>query len=129
MRVAEPAVEAAIAYNLVDLALSAPRNAFLDIIRTFSNISRTADPEDPQFNNNVVRPVYPCTSIETFDFRQILTAQTRLAKGLKGRPELRDTYLQELLLLFTDNGIAIQMIATSHQHRKVIFCYAVYIDV
>lgn len=54
MRVAEPAVEAAIAYNLVDLAFSAPQNAFLDIVRTFSNISRTADPEDPGFPNNVV---------------------------------------------------------------------------
>lgn len=54
IRAAEPAIEAAIAQNLVDLALSAPENAFMDIIRTFSAISRTANPGDTNFSNNVV---------------------------------------------------------------------------
>lgn len=51
---AEPTVEAAIAYNLVDLALAAPRNAFNDIIRAFSAINRSANPDDPRFSNNMV---------------------------------------------------------------------------
>jgi phosphatidylinositol 4-kinase len=51
---AEPAVEAAIAYNLVDLALTAPRGSFHDIVRAFSAINRSANPDDPRFSNNMV---------------------------------------------------------------------------
>ena len=54
IRGAEPAVEAAIAHNLVDLALSAPENAFMDVVRAFSAINRAANPEDPNFSSNVV---------------------------------------------------------------------------
>jgi phosphatidylinositol 4-kinase len=54
LRTAEPTVEAAIAYNLVDLALSAPESAFIDIIRVFSGINRSANPDDPRFSNNMV---------------------------------------------------------------------------
>ena len=54
LRSAEPTVEAAIAYNLVDLAISAPESSFVDIIRVFSSINRTANPDDPRFSNNMV---------------------------------------------------------------------------
>ena len=54
LRSAEPTVEAAIAYNLVDLALAAPENAFSDIIRAFSTINRSANTDDPRFSNNMV---------------------------------------------------------------------------
>lgn len=54
LRSAEPTVEAAIAYNLVDLALEAPEGAFADIIKVFSNINRSANPDDPRFSNNMV---------------------------------------------------------------------------
>lgn len=57
LRSAEPTVEAAIAYNLVDLALVAPEPAFVDIVRAFSSINRSANPDDPRFSNNMV-----CTS-------------------------------------------------------------------
>jgi len=127
MRIAEPSVEAAIAYNLVDLALAAPQNAFLDIARSFSTMSRNADPEDARFESNLVRRfiLFHKTILTTF---QILTAQTRLARELRQRPDLRDSYLQELLLLFSDKGVGIQVIATSHQHRKVnIMAFEVFI--
>lgn len=52
---AEPTVEAAIAYNLVDLALTAPRTSFHDIVRAFSAINRSANPDDPRFSNNMVK--------------------------------------------------------------------------
>lgn len=52
---AEPTVEATIAYNLVDMALTAPRSAFCDIIKAFSSINRSANPDDPRFSNNMVR--------------------------------------------------------------------------
>ena len=55
LRSAEPTVEAAIAYNLVDLALFAPESAFIDIIRVFSTINRSANPDDPRFSNNMVK--------------------------------------------------------------------------
>ncbi|KAF8643783.1 hypothetical protein AX16_008802 [Volvariella volvacea WC 439] len=91
LRSAEPTVEAAMAYNLVDLALFAPENAFIDIIRVFSIINRSANQDDPRFSNNMV-----------------LAAQTRLAQELYRRPELYEIYLTELLNLFVDRGIAIQ---------------------
>ncbi|KAH7923479.1 hypothetical protein BV22DRAFT_1036261 [Leucogyrophana mollusca] len=101
LRTAEPTVEAAIAYNLVDLALSAPEGAFCDTIRLFSSINRTANSDDPRFSNNMV-----------------LAAQTRLARELSGRPDLYDLYLAELLTLFADKGVAIQNVAISDQHVK-----------
>ncbi|KAJ8463246.1 hypothetical protein ONZ51_g10373 [Trametes cubensis] len=102
MRSAEPTVEAAIAYNLVDLALTAPQSSFIDIIRAFSAINRNANLDDTRFSNNMV-----------------LAAQTRLAKELKGRSELYQIYLMELLTLFADKGVAIQNAAISSHHAKL----------
>ncbi|KAF5373565.1 hypothetical protein D9758_000828 [Tetrapyrgos nigripes] len=101
LRSAEPTVEAAIAYNLVDLGLSAPENAFVDIIRVFSTINRSANPEDPRFSNN-----------------RVLAAQTRLARELHRRPELYEIYLVELLALFADKGVAIQNAKIANHHVK-----------
>lgn len=55
LRSAEPAIEAVIAFNLVDLAFYAQENAFIDIIRAFSAINRTANPDDPRLSNNMAR--------------------------------------------------------------------------
>ncbi|PPQ98140.1 hypothetical protein CVT26_003184 [Gymnopilus dilepis] len=98
---AEPTVEAAIAYNLVDLALAAPSNSFSDVIKAFSAINRSANPDDPRFSNNMV-----------------LAAQTRLAQELHQRPEYYETYLVELLTLFTDKGVAIQNLKIKNHHVK-----------
>lgn len=54
LRSAEAAIESAIAYNLVDLALAAPEAAFSDIIRVFSAINRSANADDPRLSNNTV---------------------------------------------------------------------------
>ncbi|KAF8743615.1 hypothetical protein AX14_001677 [Amanita brunnescens Koide BX004] len=102
LRHAEPAVEAAIAYNLVDLSLEAPESSFVEIIQQFSNINRSANPDDPRFSNNMV-----------------LAAQTRLARGLRRRPELYSIYLVELLTLFTDKGVAIQNVKIANRHLKI----------
>lgn len=60
---AEPAVEAAITYNLVDLALepTAPEGTFVDVIRGFSAINSASasanakvEGEDWRFSNNMV---------------------------------------------------------------------------
>ncbi|KIK92048.1 hypothetical protein PAXRUDRAFT_830328 [Paxillus rubicundulus Ve08.2h10] len=101
LRTAEPTVEAAIAYNLVDLALVAPEDAFIDIIRAFSSINYAANLEDPRFSNNMV-----------------LAAQTRLAREMGRRSDLYDIYLVELLSLFSDKGVAIQDAAVSGRHGK-----------
>ncbi|EDR14914.1 uncharacterized protein LACBIDRAFT_187897 [Laccaria bicolor S238N-H82] len=106
LRSAEPTVEAAIAYNLVDLALEAPRNAFVDIVRIFSSINRSANPDDPRFSNNMV-----------------LAAQTRLAQELHRRPELYEAYLVELLTLFSDKGVAIQNLKIANHHIKARLNY------
>ncbi|KAF9475060.1 hypothetical protein BDN70DRAFT_996680 [Pholiota conissans] len=98
---AEPAMEAAIAYNLVDLALTSPRGSFHDIVRAFSAINRSANPDDPRFSNNMV-----------------LAAQTRLAQELHRRPELYESYLIELLSLFADKGVAIQNLKIAEHHVK-----------
>ncbi|KZP21149.1 hypothetical protein FIBSPDRAFT_788486 [Athelia psychrophila] len=101
-RLAEPTLEAAIAYNLVDLALSAPEASFVDTIRAFSAINRDANRDDPRFTNNMV-----------------LAAQTRLAQDLHRKPEFYDLYLVELLRLFADKGVAIQNAAVADHHQKI----------
>ena len=63
IRSAELTVGAVIALNLVDLALCAPENAFVDIIRAFSAINRTVNPDDPKLSNNMV-----CHRFEAFRF-------------------------------------------------------------
>ncbi|KAF8798204.1 hypothetical protein BYT27DRAFT_7178838 [Phlegmacium glaucopus] len=98
---AEPTVEAAIAYNLVNLALVAPQGSFNDIVRAFSAINRSANPDDPRFSNNMV-----------------LASQTRLAQELHKRPEFYETYLVELLTLFADKGVAIQNLKIANHHVK-----------
>ena len=55
IRSAEPTVEAAIAYNLVELAIIAPESSFIDIIKAFSLLNRSANPDDPRFSSNTVR--------------------------------------------------------------------------
>ncbi|XP_006457944.1 hypothetical protein AGABI2DRAFT_64231 [Agaricus bisporus var. bisporus H97] len=102
LRSAEPTVEAAIAYNLVDLALIAPHASFIEIIRSFSAINRSANPDDPRFSNNMV-----------------LAAQTRLAQDLNQRPELYEIYLTELLTLFLDKGVAIQNLRVANPRVKI----------
>ncbi|KAI0345278.1 atypical/PIKK/PI4K protein kinase [Trametopsis cervina] len=102
LRSADPAVEAAIAYNLVDLALEAPQSSFADIIKSFSIINRSANRGDQRFSNN-----------------QVLAAQTRLAQDLRRRPELYEMYLTELLTLFCDKGVAIQNAVVANDGVKV----------
>lgn len=66
IRTAEPSVEAAIAFNLVHLALVAPQDAFVDIIRAFCFINRTTRiGEDRQLNDMVIAPI---------EFRSLLVA-------------------------------------------------------
>ncbi|OCH92135.1 atypical/PIKK/PI4K protein kinase [Obba rivulosa] len=101
LRSAEPTVEAAIAYNLVDLALAAPEVSFVEVVRAFSGINRSANLDDPRYSNNMV-----------------LAAQTRLAQEMHRRPELYMVYLVELLTLFADKGVAIQNVAIQNHHAK-----------
>lgn len=65
LRSAEPVVEAVIAFNLVDLALCIPKNVFIDIIRAFSAINRTANPDDPRLSNNMV-----CKCLEVLHLKE-----------------------------------------------------------
>ncbi|KAE8217245.1 hypothetical protein CF319_g8622 [Tilletia indica] len=45
LRTADPLAEAAILHNLVPLAVSGPKSSFVDVIRTFTQVSRTATDE------------------------------------------------------------------------------------
>jgi phosphatidylinositol 4-kinase len=54
LRSAEPTVEAAIAYNLVDLALAATPQVFRDIIKAFSLVKRSGGYEGASFSNTMV---------------------------------------------------------------------------
>ncbi|KAJ1309818.1 hypothetical protein OPQ81_006583 [Rhizoctonia solani] len=103
---AHPAVQGAISYNLVDLALAAPQNVFSDIIHVFSQINRIVEGAE---NNSEART----------SSNQVLAAQTRLAHELKSRPELYETYLVELLTMFVDKGTAIQTQAGKDKNGTV----------
>lgn len=50
----KPTHEAAIVYILVDLALVAPEESFIDVARAFSPINRATNLEDSRFSNNMV---------------------------------------------------------------------------
>lgn len=103
---AHPSMQGAIAYNLVDLALAAPKPVFSDIIGVFSQINRTFD--GPGTNSDL-----------RTSSNQVLAAQTRLAHELKTRPELYHTYLMELLTMFVDKGTAIQTQAGKNKNAVV----------
>ncbi|RXK35906.1 phosphatidylinositol 4-kinase [Tremella mesenterica] len=87
-------IEATIAISLVPLALASNNSDLVDVYRAFSQISRSAHPEDPRMASNAV-----------------LAAQTTLAKGMSERLDCADGYLVELLTLFADKGTQTQMIA------------------
>ncbi|KAG8764613.1 phosphatidylinositol-4- kinase [Ceratobasidium sp. 428] len=106
LRSAHPTMQGAIAFNLVDLALAAPKNVFSDIIHVFSQINRTVEEQEP---NSEARS----------SSNQVLAAQTRLAHELKTRPELYETYLMELLSMFVDKGTAIQTQAGRNKNATV----------
>ncbi|KAG9126585.1 phosphatidylinositol-4- kinase [Ceratobasidium sp. 392] len=106
LRSSHPTVQGAIAFNLVDLALAAPKNVFSDIIRVFSQINRTVEEQEPNLEARS-------------SSNQVLAAQTRLAHELKSRPELYETYLMELLTMFVDKGTAIQTQATRNKNVTV----------
>ena len=86
--------EATIVTNLVPLALAASNADLLEVVRAFSQISRSSHPEDPRLSSNAV-----------------LAAQSKLARGLGNRLDCADAYLTELLTLFADKGTQTQMVA------------------
>lgn len=51
-----------------------------------------------------------------------MAAQTRLAREIDKRPDLYDVYLEELLTLFSDKGVAIQNAAAAGHNGKVGCC-------
>jgi phosphatidylinositol 4-kinase len=117
--VSEPYAEASIVHNLVDLALKASESSFLDIIKAFSSLSLSIYSDDPRFSNNMVKQclgIIP--NLLNNNAPQILAAQTRLAHNLDQRPEFYPIYLQELLSLFEEKGIAIQNASIQSKHMK-----------
>ncbi|KAG1737038.1 hypothetical protein EDB19DRAFT_1910040 [Suillus lakei] len=108
LQTSEPTLEAAITYNLVDLALVASEESFIDVARAFLVINCAMNLEDPRFSNNM----------------RVLAAQTRLAWELDQRPDLYDVYLVRLLTLFGDKGVVVQNVAMPNRQVKFIIAYA-----
>lgn len=95
--------ESAIVKSLVPLALAASDDDLQEVYRTFSQIARSSNPEDPRLSSNAV-----------------LAAQTTLAKGLGSRLQAADGFLQELLSDFADQGTQTQIVymgAVGHEGR------------
>ncbi|KAK0539233.1 phosphatidylinositol-4- kinase [Tilletia horrida] len=119
LRTADPLAEAAILHNLVPLAVSGPKSSFADVIRTFTQVSRTATDEGSR-GAEVVQ-----------------AAQLKLARALGAIKEdaskdaaaededddlanktRKEIYLYELLNAFTDKGLALQAAAGSVKASK-----------
>ena len=64
LRIAEASVEAAIAWNLVHLALVAPQSAFVDILRAFCTINGAETTGDDHSLNTMVG--YLGTTVNVF---------------------------------------------------------------
>lgn len=94
LRGVDIATESAIVSSLVPLALAGNDEDLVEVYHSFSQISRSSNPEDPRMSSNAV-----------------LAAQTRLAKGLGNRLDVADGYLTELLVLFADKGTQTQMVS------------------
>ncbi len=101
LRGADAMTEAAIITNLVSLTVGSNKQVFLQVIRAFSQISRSPNPEDPSHSLNAV-----------------LAAQTSLARGLGAEAELCDIYLEDLLTLFIDKASQLQAIPSSSSERQ-----------
>ncbi len=91
LRGAEPHTEATIVSNLVPLALRADDSILLEVVRCFSVISRSTEPENPKHSSSAV-----------------IAAQSTLARGLRGRGRVCQLVLAEYLTLFADRGSRIQ---------------------
>ncbi|KAI0293037.1 hypothetical protein BC826DRAFT_1186196 [Russula brevipes] len=120
LRISEPYAEAAVAHNLVDLALKAPESSFLDIIKAFSHLSLSLC--TPKIQGS--RTIWQGLSQGPADLPQnnlpkILAAQpeTGLTYELDQRPEFYSVYLQELLL-FRDKGIAVKKASVQNRYMK-----------
>ncbi|PWN49925.1 hypothetical protein IE53DRAFT_331217 [Violaceomyces palustris] len=116
LRTADPLAEASILRNLVPLALTAPKGAYIDIVKAFSAVSRSAMTGGANRRAAVA----------------VQTAQLKLAQGL-GRLEESDDkqeakddgedgnlsggrkeiFLVELLQLFAEKGMQLQTVAAS----------------
>lgn len=96
LRGADAHTEAIVVTNLVHLALVAPKADFMDVIKSFSLVSASPNPDDPRYSSAAV-----------------LAAQTRLGRELKANTDLRDAYLTEILQLFADKGTNVQMLAVA----------------
>ena len=87
-------IESTIVINLIPLALAASNDDVVEVYRAFSQLSRSAQPENPRTSSNAV-----------------LAAQTSLARGMVTRLDCADGYLTELLTLFAEKGTQIQIMS------------------
>ncbi len=101
MRGADSATEAIILANLVPLALASDDADVLEVVRSFSVITRSNEPENPKHASSAV-----------------LTAQTTLARGLKGRKTVALSVLAEFLALFAERGSRIQNLHRPSSSRE-----------
>lgn len=85
-------MESTIVLNLVPLTIKSGDTVVAEVVKAFTQISRSANPEDPRNSANAV-----------------LGALTSLARGLDGRPEACNLFLQEILSLIIDKGAQIQL--------------------
>ncbi|KAK0552405.1 phosphatidylinositol-4- kinase [Tilletia horrida] len=120
LRTADPLAESAILHNLVPLAVHGPRTSFIDVIRTFTQVSRTATDEGGRGAEVVqaaqlklaralgsAKEPKPDGSVEAEDEDDDLANKSR-----------KEIYLYELLNAFTDKGLALQTAAGSIKASK-----------
>ncbi|KAI0293532.1 hypothetical protein BC826DRAFT_1104974 [Russula brevipes] len=120
LRISEPYAEAAVAHNLVDLALKAPESSFLDIIKAFSHLSLSLCTLKIQGSRTIWQGLSQGPAdLPQNNLPKILAAQpeTGLTYELDQRPEFYSVYLQELLL-FRDKGIAVQKASVQNRYMK-----------
>lgn len=100
LRGADSIMEATIVSNLIPLAIKSNDNIFGEVVKAFSQICRSANPEDPRHSANAV-----------------LSALTSLARGLEGRYNACELFLLEVLSLIVDKGAQIQLAQSSDAAR------------
>ncbi|PWY97959.1 hypothetical protein BCV70DRAFT_202448 [Testicularia cyperi] len=116
LRNADPTAEAAILDNLVPLALAGPRSAYVDVVRAFSAVSRSALTGGANRRAAVavesaqLKLARGLGKLDEKDERDAKSSSDDNDQGTGGRKEI---YLVELLQLFAEKGIQLQSVAAS----------------
>ncbi|KAK0559830.1 phosphatidylinositol-4- kinase [Tilletia horrida] len=120
LRTADPLAESAILHNLVPPAVHGPRTSFVDVIRIFTQVSRTAtDGGGPGAEVVHAAQLKLARALgSTNEPKPDGSVEAEVEEDDLANKSRKEIYLYELLNAFTDKGLALQTAAGSMKASK-----------